>query len=276
MSRAGGVGGRGGVGVGGGLPSPAGPLRDPGAVRYDAAGLVPVIVQDAGDGRVLMLAWANVEALAATLASGEVHFHSRSRGRLWRKGETSGNVLRLVDLALDCDGDAVLARVAPAGPACHRGERSCFDADGLAAAGDAVGGTADDGATIAGEGRSPGSAPVGTASPPLPGQGFAWLETLWATIADRAATRPAGSYTARLLAAGVDGPARKVAEEATEVLMAAKDDAAAEAAGGERTATRDALAGEAADLVYHALVLLAERGLPPEAVIARLRERHAG
>ncbi len=228
------------------LPSPAGPLR-PGArdpVRYDAAGLVPVVVQDVADRRVLMVAWADAEALAATLETGEVHFHSRSRGVLWRKGETSGNTLRLVGLELDCDGDALLARVEPAGPTCHRGERSCFDPDGADAG-------------------------------PTPGQGFAWLEALWATIEDRAATRPEGSYTARLLAAGVDGPTRKVAEEATEVLMAAKDDAVAEIAGVDRSGTRRALAGEAADLLYHVLVVLAERGLPPARVIDRLRERHA-
>jgi len=229
--------------------SPAGPLLegDATAVRYDAAGLVPAVVQDVADGRVLMLAWMDAEALAATLATGEVHFHSRSRGALWRKGETSGNTLRLVALELDCDGDALLARVEAAGPTCHRGERSCFDADGAQAAG----------------GR-------GAASD----QGFAWLETLWGTILERAALRPEGSYTARLLAAGVDGPARKVAEEATEVLMAAKDDAVAEIAGTDRGATRDALAGEAADLLYHVLVVLAERGLPPAGVIERLRERH--
>ena len=228
-------------------PSPAGPVADGARVRWGPGGLVPVVVQDAADGRVLMLAYANAEALAATFATGEVHFFSRSRGRLWRKGETSGNVLRLRGLALDCDGDALLATVEPAGPACHRDTRSCFDPDGAA------------------RDRAP-----------VPGQGFEWLETLWSTIADRAATRPAGSYTARLLSAGVDGPARKVAEEATEVLMAAKDDAVAEAAGVDRTAPRAALAGEAADLLYHALVLLAERGLPPAAVIERLRERHAG
>ncbi len=235
-----------------GLPSPAGLLGDAGAVRFDAAGLVPVVVQDAADGRVLMVAWADAEALAATLATGEVHFHSRSRGRLWRKGETSGNTLRLIDLALDCDGDAVLARVEPAGPACHRGERSCFDPDGAAAPGP----------------RSSTSSEVG--------EGFAWLETLWATIEGRALTRPAGSYTARLLASGVDGPARKVVEEATEVLMAAKDDASAEAVGADRGPTREALEGEVADLVYHALVVLAERRVPPAAVIARLRARHTG
>ena len=216
-------------------------------IRFDGAGLVPVVVQDAADGRVLMLAWANAEAVAKTLETGEVHFWSRSRGALWRKGETSGNLLRLRGLSLDCDGDALLAMVEPAGPTCHTGVRSCFDAGGALV-------DSDHGAQ----------------------GGFAWLETLWATIASRAATRPEGSYTARLLARGVDGPARKVAEEAVEVLMAAKDDSVAESAGADRTALRDALAGEVADLIYHALVLLAERGLPPAAVIARLRDRHAG
>ena len=250
-------------------PSPAGPLADAAAVRYDSGGLVPVVVQDVVDGRVLMLAWMDAEALVATLANGEVHFHSRSRGTLWRKGETSGHTLRLMDLALDCDGDALLARVEPLGPTCHRGERSCFDPDG---AGDAPN------TTDAAPNTTDASASTAQAAEPSPAtaQGFAWLETLWATIAARATTRPEGSYTARLLAAGVDGPARKVVEEATEVLMAAKDDAVAEAAQVDRTPTRDALAGEAADLLYHALVVLAERGLPPSSVIARLRARRGG
>jgi phosphoribosyl-ATP pyrophosphohydrolase/phosphoribosyl-AMP cyclohydrolase len=211
-------------------------------VRFGPDGLVPAVVQDAADGRVLMLAWMDEQAIAATLATGEVHFHSRSRNELWRKGETSGNVLRLVELAADCDRDALLVTVEPVGPTCHRNTRSCFDPDG---------------------------APAHATT-----QGFAWLERLWSTIAERAATRPEGSYTARLLAGGVDGPARKVTEEATEVLIAAKDDAAAEAAGRDRDATREALAGESADLLYHALVLLAERGQAPSTVLATLRERH--
>jgi phosphoribosyl-ATP pyrophosphohydrolase/phosphoribosyl-AMP cyclohydrolase len=213
-------------------------------VAYGADGLVPAVVQDRADGRVLMLAWMDAGALAATLDSGEVHFHSRSRDRLWRKGETSGNVLRLVELAVDCDGDALLITVDPLGPTCHRGTRGCFDPDGA------------------------------PAEPTT--QGFAWLESLWSTIASRAAERPAGSYTTSLLEGGVDTAGRKVTEEATEVLMAAKDDAAAESSGADRAATREALAGEAADLVYHALVLLAERGVPPSSVVEVLRRRHAG
>ncbi|MGA3029927.1 MAG: bifunctional phosphoribosyl-AMP cyclohydrolase/phosphoribosyl-ATP diphosphatase HisIE [Candidatus Limnocylindrales bacterium] len=231
-------------------------------VAWGPSGLVPAVVQDAVDGRVLMVAYVDAEALAATLATGEVHFHSRSRARLWRKGETSGNVLRLLDVELDCDGDALLFQVDPTGPTCHRNTRSCFDA-ARAKATPAMGQEAVAAA-------QPPAAPGAAA--PLAEQGFAWLETLWATIDSRADADPAASYTARLLAAGVDGPSRKVAEEATEVLMAAKDDAVA--AGESRPATRDALAGEVADLLYHTLVLLRERGLPPGAVIARLRERH--
>jgi phosphoribosyl-AMP cyclohydrolase / phosphoribosyl-ATP pyrophosphohydrolase len=220
-------------------------LRAPALARepvWGPAGLVPAIIQDAADGRVLMLAWMDAEALSATLETGVVHFHSRSRDRLWRKGETSGHELRLIDLALDCDSDALLLQVDPIGPTCHRGTGSCFDRE--------------------------------AATPERRAEGFAWLETLWTTIASRAAERPAGSYTTSLLEGGVDAVARKVTEEATEVLLAAKDDAAGEAAGADRASTGDALAGEAADLLFHALVLLAERNIPPSAVIDVLRSRH--
>lgn len=204
---------------------------DAAGVTWGPNGLVPAIVQDERDGRVLMLAWVDAEALAATFATGEAHFHSRSRGRLWRKGEESGNVLRLRSVALDCDGDALLFTVDPAGPTCHRGTRSCFDADGTS------------------EAR---------------GQGFAWLETLWSTLATRAVERPAGSYTVKLLDGGVDFVGRKVTEEATEVLLAAKND------------DRAGLAGEVADLLYHTLVLLLERSVDPSETLRVLRERHAG
>jgi phosphoribosyl-ATP pyrophosphohydrolase/phosphoribosyl-AMP cyclohydrolase len=204
-----------------------------------------------------MVAYMDAEALAVTLATGQVHFHSRSRDRLWRKGETSGNVLRLVDIEVDCDADALLVRVDPAGPACHRGTRSCFDVE---VAGAAPGDRA----------STPESTEAVEAAPWE--QGFVWLETLWATIDSRTGADPEASYTARLLAGGIDAPARKVAEEAVEVLMAAKDDAVADAE--RRPLTRDALTGEVADLLYHVLVVLRERGLQPAEVIARLRERH--
>jgi phosphoribosyl-ATP pyrophosphohydrolase/phosphoribosyl-AMP cyclohydrolase len=228
-------------------------------VVWGPNGLVPAVVQDAADGRVLMVAYVDAEALAVTLASGEVHFHSRSRDRLWRKGETSGNLLRLVDIAADCDADALLIQVDPVGPTCHRGTRSCFDELGSGAEAAGVPAPARSGATE-------------TIRVVPREQGFGWLENLWATIDSRAGADPEASYTARLLAAGVDAPARKVAEEAVEVLMAAKDDAAAEPE--RRSQTRDALAGEVADLLYHTLVVLRERGLQPSEVIARLRERH--
>ena len=209
-------------------------MIEPSAVVWGPDGLVPAVAQDELDGRVLMLGWVDAEALAATLATGDVHFHSRSRGRLWRKGETSGNVLRLRSVALDCDADALLFQVEPVGPTCHRETRSCFD-------------------DVVGAAR---------------GQGFGWLETLWATVSQRAVERPAGSYTVKLLEGGVDAVGRKVTEEATEVLIAAKDHAA-----GARNA--EALAGEVADLLYHTLVLLAERGIAPAEPLRALRERHA-
>ncbi len=217
---------------------------DPAAIRYGAEGLVATVVQDADDGRVLMVGWQDAEAVEATLASGEAHFHSRSRDALWKKGETSGNTLAVVSMELDCDADAVLIRARPAGPICHTEARSCFDLE-------------------------PGT---GASLVAPSAQDFAWLERLWATIEERARTRPEGSYTSKLLNEGVDATARKVAEEATEVVMAAKDDEFAKRTGADRP--RAELAGELADLLYHSLVLCAERGLPPAEVIEVLKARH--
>jgi len=171
------------------------------------------IVQDAGSGRVLMLAWMDAEAERRTRASGEAWFWSRSRGEYWRKGATSGNTLAVEELRDDCDGDALLLRVRPAGPACHTGSLSCF-------------------------------APA-----------------LWRTISERAAERPEGSYTARLLDGGVGTCARKVGEEAVEVVTAALSEPDAR------------LVEEAADLVYHLYVLLAARGLDLAAVEDELARR---
>ncbi len=200
-------------------------------LAFDEQGLIPGIVQDAGTGRVLMLGYLNEEAVQATMATGRVHFWSRSRRALWQKGESSGNVLEVVGVDPDCDRDALLIRARPAGPTCHTGAVSCFEQ---------------------------GASDVA--------QGFAFLEELWATIAARAVDRPAGSYTAELLEGGVDLVGRKLLEEAGEVLLAAKDHAAGAADGEE-------LAAEAADLLYHLLVLLAERSLPPRAMIGVLAER---
>jgi phosphoribosyl-ATP pyrophosphohydrolase/phosphoribosyl-AMP cyclohydrolase len=229
-----------------GTPDPR-PL-DPDAINYGPDGLVAAIVQDAADGRVLMVAWQDADAVEATLASGEAHFHSRSRDALWRKGESSGNTLAVVSMELDCDADAVLITARPAGPTCHTEARSCFDV-------------------------SPADAAQAADPDATADQDFAWLEQLWATIDERARTRPEGSYTSKLLNEGVDATARKVAEEATEVVMAAKDDDVAERSGAPRP--REELGGELADLIYHSLVLCAERGLPPSEVIETLKRRHS-
>jgi phosphoribosyl-AMP cyclohydrolase / phosphoribosyl-ATP pyrophosphohydrolase len=197
-------------------------------VKFDPQGLVPVVAQDAESGEVLTLAYANAEALRLTAETGEVHFFSRSRGKLWRKGEESGNVMKLVQLRVDCDGDAVVALVEPSGPACHTGERSCFyrELDG-------------------GE--------------PQPVAGEA-LATLQRTLRLRAAERPEGSYTVKLL----DDPkliGEKVEEEAEEVVRAAREE------------SDERVAEEAADLLYHLSVLLASRELPLSAAMEVLNGR---
>ncbi len=172
------------------------------------------IVQDADSGRVLMLAWMDDEALRLTRESGEAHFFSRSRNRSWHKGETSGNTLAVEELRDDCDGDAILLRVRPAGPACHTGSESCF-------------------------------AP--------------WL---WRVVAERAATRPEGSYVTALLERGPGLAARKVGEEGLEAALAG---------AGE---SDERVVSELADLWFHSYVLLAARGLDPAAVELELERRH--
>lgn len=206
----------------------------PDDVRFDDRGLVPAVVQDARDGTVLMVGYLNAEALARTLATGDVWFWSRSRAVLWHKGETSGNYLRLVELRIDCDGDALLVRAAPAGPTCHTGERSCFF----------------------------GHIPAGAAHPEPALPSATALDALWAVIEERRAHPESGSYTNHLLAAGVDRIGRKIGEEAAETIIAAKNHAP------------DELRAEAADLLYHMLVLLAAEGVALGDVYAELTRRH--
>ncbi len=161
-------------------------------IEFDERGLVPCVAQDHASGEVLTLAYANEESLRLTLETGELHFYSRSREEIWRKGETSGNVLKLRQLRLDCDGDAIVALVEPTGPACHTGERSCFYRD------------------IDGKDR---------AEPAL----HEVLAVLERTLRNRAAERPEGSYTVELL----DDPqliGEKVEEEAEEVVRAAREE----------------------------------------------------
>jgi phosphoribosyl-ATP pyrophosphohydrolase/phosphoribosyl-AMP cyclohydrolase len=159
-------------------------------IRYDENGLVPVVAQDANTGEVLMLAYANEEAVRKTVETGEAHYHSRSRDELWYKGATSGNTQKMVEVRLDCDGDALLYRVDPRGPACHTGAYSCFFSSM---------------ATSHGE------------TPNLGGT----LERLAGTIAERHREMPEGSYTAKLLQRGTGRVAQKVGEEAVEVIVAA-------------------------------------------------------
>ena len=190
------------------------------AVRFGDDGLVPVVAQSALGGEVLMVGYADREALEQTRLTGQAHYHSRSRGVLWKKGETSGHTQAVQDVRVDCDGDAVLYVVRQHGPACHTGAPTCF--------GEPTGGL---------------------------------LARLARTLAERARTRPTGSYTAQLLDAGVAEVARKVGEEAVETVVAA-------------TAEDDArLASEAADLLYHLLVLLEARQVPFHRVLAELDAR---
>ncbi len=201
-------------------------------IRWNEDGLAPAVVQHARTGEVLMLAWMNREALELTRSTSQVHFWSRSRRRLWRKGETSGNTLALAGLAVDCDGDTLLIKATPAGPVCHTDARTCF--------------------TSPGEGAGP--------------QGFADLETLWSTITDRIESGDPGSYTARLAAGGAPSTGRKLIEEAAELTAAALHHQAGRAEAGR-------VVEEAADVVYHLLALLAERGAAPGEVIEELARR---
>ena len=207
-------------------------ILDPSTLHFDDRGLIPVVVQDVGSGAVLMLAWADREAVERTLATRQVWFWSRSRQALWRKGETSGNTLEMVEMTADCDGDALLVRAHSAGPACHRGTRTCFE-------------------------------------PNPAGLELGWLATI---LRARAGVEPEESYTARLLAAGVERIAQKVGEEGVEAAIAAV--ALAARGDGEDEARRNALIGEAADVLYHLLVLLQASEVKPGEVALELLRRH--
>jgi phosphoribosyl-AMP cyclohydrolase / phosphoribosyl-ATP pyrophosphohydrolase len=187
-------------------------------------GLLPAAVQDRRTGRLLMLGYMDREALAASLSSRFATFYSRSRRRLWRKGETSGNHLQVRAIHEDCDGDALLVLADPEGPTCHEGTRSCFGGPGP--------------------------------------EGPAWLAELSRTISARAASAPAESHTARLLAEGVPRIAQKVGEEGVEVALAA--------VAGDPSACAE----ETADLLYHLCVLMEARGISWDDVISVLRRRH--
>lgn len=208
------------------------------SLKTDANGLVPAIIQDDASGEVLMMAWMNEAAWRETLRTRRTHFWSRSRRELWQKGASSGNVQEVVGLAVDCDADVILVRVRPAGPACHTGSRTCF--------------------------FTPVPVP-GAAAAALKkdmGQGVAVLAGLEQLIAERRRTPEQGSYTTYLFEKGLDKMLKKLGEEATEVVIAAKN--------GER----DLVISESADLVYHWLVMLAEWDIPLAEVCHELAARH--
>lgn len=187
-------------------------------------GLVPTIVQDAISGKVLMQGYMNEEALARTEETKMVTFFSRSKNRLWTKGETSGNFMELVSIAVDCDGDSILVKANPRGPVCHTGADTCFDEVNSSKTG--------------------------------------FIDQLRAIIKDRKNNPTDNSYTASLFAKGINKVAQKVGEEAVEIVIEAKDD------------NKELFMGEAADLMYHYLVLLEAKGYELDEVMDVLIDRH--
>ncbi|GJL65682.1 MAG: histidine biosynthesis bifunctional protein HisIE [Nitrospirales bacterium] len=205
-------------------------------VQFGESGLVPAIVQDWLDGTVLMVGFMNEEALQATRKTKRVHFWSRSRQQLWKKGETSGHELILKTLFLDCDDDTILIKAEPVGPTCHTGNRSCFYTEM-----DGGHGACDVGPTNA-----------------------AWggvLERLYDMVLSRKQTPQEGSYVSTLLQGGLDRILKKVIEESGEVALAAKNK------------DRDEIVYEVADLWFHTLVMLGEAEIPPKAIFEELGKR---
>lgn len=212
------------------------------AVKWDASGLVPAIVQEAGSKEVLMLAYMNRESLRKSVETGLTWFWSRSRAELWNKGATSGSTQRITALKYDCDGDTLLVEVIANGPACHTGEPTCFYRTAAA--------TAE--AAAASEGTGSGGAD----------ERFKVLAELEQLIAERYAERPEGAYTTYLFEKGIDKILKKVGEETAESIIAAKN------------GDNDELRYEVSDLIYHLLVLLRERNLPLDEIMQELERRH--
>lgn len=202
------------------------------AIQFDEKGLVPAIIQDARSKEVLTLAYMNEEAVRKSVETGETHLYSRSRQELWHKGATSGNTQSIQSMKYDCDQDAVLLQVIPEGPACHKGDYSCFHE------------TVYGNESVAKSNR------------------YQILDDLQSTLAERLATLPEGSYTSQLFQEGVDRILKKVGEEAGEVIIAAKNNDPEE------------LTWETADLLFHTLMLLTERGVPFDDVLGALEGRN--
>ena len=209
-------------------------------LKFDAQGLIPAIVQDSSSGKVLTLAYMNREALELSLQHLETYFWSRSRGKLWHKGETSGNTQKIIRMDLDCDGDALILSVEPQGPACHTGQESCFHQQLFKTESDVI-------MTHGLESASP-----------VFSDG---VDRLLRVIRDRKKRMPEGSYTTYLFTQGLDKILKKIGEESAETIIAAKNKSKAE------------LAMESADLLYHLLVLFVNEGLEIEDVWTELERR---
>ncbi|QHE53538.1 bifunctional phosphoribosyl-AMP cyclohydrolase/phosphoribosyl-ATP diphosphatase HisIE [Pontibacillus sp. HMF3514] len=201
-------------------------------VQFDEKGLVPAIIQDAQSKEVLTLAYMNKEALTSTLEKGETVLYSRSRQEIWHKGATSGNTQKVHSIRYDCDQDAVLVQVVPNGPACHKGDYSCFSE------------------VVQGKEDAPKE------------NRYAFLDELQSVLAERKATLPEGSYTSSLFQGGVDRIGKKIGEEASEVIIAAKNN------------DNEELKWETADLFFHILLMLTQQGLPFDDVLSALESRH--
>ena len=214
----------------------------PDELTYDERGLIPAVVQEAETGEVLMVAWMDRDAVAKTLTTGLTHFWSRSRRTPWQKGETSGHLQHVQGVYADCDADTLLVQVHQDGVACHTGSRSCFFT-----------------ALQGGEEGNPARVPL----PNNTGAAANMLDRIERIVAERKASPPPGSYVAGLLAKGEAAVCRKIGEEAVEVITAAL--------GGEGDAR---VVSEVADLWFHTLVLLGERGIPLRDVLEELARRH--
>jgi phosphoribosyl-ATP pyrophosphohydrolase/phosphoribosyl-AMP cyclohydrolase len=212
-------------------------------LRFDAEGLIPAVVQEAETGDVLMVAWMNRDAFAATLETGRAHFWSRSRRTLWQKGETSGHVQHVRRLYIDCDADTLLVQVHQEGVACHTGNPTCFFQ------------------RVQTDRRLPATAAPAVADEPAPCGMLGRLERI---VSERKASPPPGSYVGGLLARGEAAICRKIGEEAVEVVTAAL--------GGEGDRR---VVEEVADLWFHTIVLLGQRSIPFGEVLEELGRRHA-
>lgn len=239
-------------------------------LKFDEKGLIPAVVQDATSKEVLTVAYMNEESLAKTVETRQTWFYSRSRQELWHKGATSGNTQNVVDIRFDCDSDALVVLVEPSGPACHKGDYSCFS-DSLfeqvrdsSEQGDKKSEQVDNISeqVIADEGVEGNVAQRHANLSSVTSDRFAIINRLEQIIAEREAEMPEGSYTTYLFEHGIDKMLKKVGEEAGEVIIAAKN------------RDQDELKWEIADLLFHVLVVMREQKLPLDEVLNTLKERH--